>query len=325
MTDLTVVSTNGHVEPRATVGPWALLTGDKGPAGTPLPMPSTSLATFQPVDLVRRFCGPFNTPGDYANFSFQYGWQNYGSGHLLVQCSRDAQGRCILQGLAYCNSTSAGTIIFIMPWDMTPMVGGYARMCHMTNTTGAVTRWDSYSSGSGGNADAAEMNWLQGGSFTNGYWVQFDSIFQTFMPQSWVDYGCQNTATSTVAGFVDYVVTPGRVSSLNIGGRPLTIDIPRTTIRLPYRVLANGSYYFYFWYDMALQQFGHTTYPIYNNPLGQGGSDVSLHVRYDPAVWMQLAAQGRVTLAFWGTVYSSGVFDPTQYQDRRFLIRGPLD
>jgi hypothetical protein len=195
-------------------------------------------------------------------------------------------------------------------------------ICMINN---ASNRSDILQQGSGGSA-SYNMQWVGGTAFGNGSYWQFNAVYQTYMPLSWVDYGCQVDASETTAGFVDYVIAPGQMSSYNVQGRPRTIQIPRTTIRMPYTAAAIAGYsypYWYLFYDMATQQFGHDVRPMWR-PVDPGGTDY-VHIIWDTSWWMQRAARGQVVLALWGANLSTYRFAPGNFYDHRFLIRGSRD
>jgi hypothetical protein len=318
---------------------WALITGPKGATGPAWLVPATD-SLFNPAATpwppVRKYAtsvGAPNTPptnpgpNGYSGFGLQYaggtGYYNYGgigtdsNRHIQLRAERDTQGRVLLQGLLSV-ADGPNQTVFDLAWDMIPVGNRMVCICMINN---ASNRSDILQQGSGGDASYM-MQWAGGTSYSNGSYWQFNAVYQTAMPLSWVDYGCQVDAYQVSAGLVSYTISPGQVSSYNVRGRPMTMKIPRTTVQIPYTNPSGylGPYWFMY-YDMATQQFAHDVRPVWR-PIDPGGGDY-VSILWDQSWWMQRAARGQVVLCIWSA--GSGSFDPTQFYDRRFLIRGSRD
>lgn len=302
---------------------WVLLTGSKGATGPQLPAPSRP---------VRKYCVYWNDPISSGSFRFAYHWSNYspmvGAGFAPLQASRNAQGWCLFQGLAYrVNADSDYPQMFYLPWDMCPAPLGQVRTTTIDINNQRARADASYSTSLGWALQIVDyaVNPAQGA------FLGIECAWQTSVPTCWVDYGmkvdvAQAPMLSGQDMAFDYTVGPGQISGV-LAGKPFTqVFTVTTTTRLTYipiRVPGYGQRAF-FYYDVAAQQFNHTLFWTDASGVYQP-SGRNIYPDDDVSLWMGMAEQGQVMLALHAPVYSSGLYSPVTLVDRRFLMRGPLD
>lgn len=283
--------------------PWVLLTGPKGPTGTHLDAPRAAF---------RRFARNGTSPrdGDTSGFFLFPGYANFtpgasAQGHCRLQAYRSPQGRVTYHGLVYSINASVNDV-FALPWDMLP--NPYIdRVAIIADVMNQRSRFDITIAPSG----SMRYTWNQGpvSPRTAGNWNGVHFTIPTYMPSTWVDFGCQvDVRQGSSSTALVYTVAPGQMSGIH-NGQAFTVTIPTLmTYTLAY---SGGVVYPFFYYDAVAQQFGH-------REMTAPGS--TLLVYMDPTVWMSLAEEGKVVLAL--AYPDGGVMYPV---DRRFFMRGPSD
>jgi hypothetical protein len=253
-----------------------------------------------PMQMVRRYCTGIAMTSVNGGFAFYSAtWSNYGSGFMPVQICRDAQGKVMLQGLFKGgNDIDYGGSVLSVPWDMMP-IGNRTVVFWQSNA--APNRADVLI----GTGQVGTWPMQRNAGTWSAAWTQISAIWYTYMPQCWVDFGCQATHVAG-SNYLEYTVTPGQVSGW-IKGVPVTMTVPAATVRFGY---ASSSYSGYLWvlvFDMNIGDFDQVL-------ILANGSNGTFY--WTPSWWMELAAAGKVVL-----------YCPTManYPDHRFLIRGPWD
>jgi hypothetical protein len=204
----------------------------------------------------------------------------------------------VLQGLFQgSNGVDYPVNPFMMPWDMYP-VGG--RMCTIWNNANGRMRGDIVPNSFAGQYACQRMTGT--GITYSSAWTEVNAMYQTYMPQCWVDYGLQVSNTSTATTYT-YTVSSGQVSGW-IKGVPTTITIPNpVTVSLPIPGSGGGGFTALY-YDMVNQRFDNTWVTTDSGNW------------WEWRWWMNMAAQGQVALCCPG--------GGTNIYDHRFLVRGPL-